>query len=458
MTYESKKMVIPDVLGIKTLLKKIDEHLFHRQDKALQDLLQSTNMDFVAQVLETLPRGRKKTFNMLESDKAAQVLKKLSPYLRRYVLAETKPEKILSISNFLESDEIADIIKILPLLTREQVIAELKKYDPKHVLRLLKLRSDTAGGLMKTELVVGKQDLSVREFIEYLQKDYADSFPKTSYVYLVDQNGKWEGSFNFNKLYLANPKTKLREIASKRYKPVNIDEDQEEVARHFDAMEAQELPVVDKNGAIVGRISADDIIDVMRTEFSEDIYRLVGVFANERADDPYRLKIRRRFPWLLVNLGTAILAAFTVSLFTDTIASFVILAAYMPIIAGMGGNAATQTLGVTIRAIALDEITELNTWRIIFKEIFTGMFNGAGTGLIMGIIAYLFNHNLTLSVVIFTAMTINLFIAGLGGSIIPLIMKWLKIDPALASTVFVTTLTDVFGFLSFLGLATILLK
>lgn len=451
-------MVIPDVLGIKTFFKKIDEMLFHRQDKALQDLLQSTDIDFIAQVLETLPHGRKKTFNMLDSDKAAQVLKKLSPYLRRYVLAETKPDKVISIANFLESDEIADIVKILPPLTGNAVVAELKKYDPKHVLRLLKLRGDTAGGLMKTELVVGKAEQTVRDFIESLQKNYRDSFPKTSYVYLVDNAGKWQGSLNFNKLYMVSPQAKLGDIASKRYRPVNIDEDQEKVAQHFDAVEAQELPVVDKNGALVGRISADDIIDVMRTEFSEDIYRLVGVFANERASDPLRLKIRRRFPWLLINLGTASIAAFVVGLFTDTISNFVILAAYMPIIAGLGGNAATQTLGVTIRAISLDEINQLNTWRIIFKEIVTGMVNGAGIGLIMGTIAYLFGHTFTLGAVIFIAMTINMFIAGLGGSIIPLIMKWLKFDPALASSVFVTAMTDVSGFLSFLGLATILLK
>lgn len=451
-------MVIPDVLGIKSLFKKIDELLLHRQDNTLQDVLNSSDIGHLIKILETLPRGRTKTFNLLEPKKAAKVLKQLSPYLRQYVLREVRLDKIQEIIKYLESDEVADLIEILPPATRNGVVDSLKKSDPRHILRLVNLRSDTAGGLMKTEMVVGKAELTVRQFIEYLRTTFPGSIPRTIYVYVVDDQGRLSGAFNFNKLYLAKPETTLGELMNRKHKPVRIDEDQEEVARQFDAQEAWELPVVDKNGALVGRISADDIIDVLRTEFSEDIYRLAGVFGNERADDPTRLKVRRRFGWLVVNLATAVLAAWVVSLFTGTIAKFVILAAYMPIIAGMGGNAATQTLGVTIRAIALDEITELNTWRVILKEILAGTINGAGNGVIMAVVAYLFNHNLTLSLVVFAAMTFNLFIAGLGGSVIPLIMKWFKVDPALASTVFVTTLTDVFGFMSFLGLATLLLK
>ncbi len=450
-------MVILDILGIKTFLKKIDDLLLNREDKVLREVVNSSDVDYIVKVLETLPRGRKKTFGMLKPDRAARVLTKLSPYLRQYVLREASLERVLKIINFLESDEIADLINLLPPKNKFDVIEQFKKHDPRQVLGLVNMRSDTAGGLMKTELVAGSSAMTVREFTESLRITFTGGIPRSANVYVVGAGGKFLGAFNFNKLYTSRPETLLQELMSKRHRPVRIDQDQEEVVRQFDAQDAVELAVVDRGGALVGRITADDIIDVMRTEFSEDIYRLAGVFGNERADDPYKLKVSRRLPWLYVNLLTAVLAAFVVSLFTNVIDRFVILAAYMPIIAGMGGNAATQTLGVTIRAIALDELTALNTWRVILKEVFAGILNGAATGLVTGFLAYLYSQNLTLSVVIFAAMTFNLFIAGLGGSVIPLVMKALKIDPALASTVFVTTLTDVFGFFSFLGLATILL-
>lgn len=450
-------MVIPNILGIKSLINKIDELLYHRQDKDLYRVLNQSNPEEIVRIIESLPHGRKKTFGMLEPPKAAEVFKFLSPYLRGYVLQDLKVENVFAIMESLESDEATDLVNNLSRATKQATLAKLEKSDPRQILHLVNMQSDTAGGLMKTEMVVGKPDLQAREFIEKVRSDFPDGVPRTSYVYVVDDQGKFLGSFNFNKLFTSQPETKLVDLMTKRMKPLRVDQDQEHVAVHFDAQEATELPVVDKKGALVGLVTADDVIDVMRTEMSEDMYRLLGVSANERSDDPWRLKIRRRFPWLLVNLGTAILAAYVVSQFTNVIGQIVILAAYMPIVAGMGGNAATQTLGVTIRAIALNEVNQFNTWRIMGKEVLAGTTNGVATGLVMGAISYYFSHNLNLSLVLLAAMTINLFIAGLGGTVIPLVMKALRIDPALASTVFVTTLTDVFGFLTFLGLSTIFL-
>ncbi|MBI4050475.1 MAG: magnesium transporter [Candidatus Doudnabacteria bacterium] len=439
------------------MFKKIDELLFRREDKVLQEFANAADVESLVKILEGLPHGRKKMFGLLHPERAAKVLRGLSPYVRQYVLKDLGASKVLAVMNFLESDEIADLIKILPMPTRDAVIAELKQYDPKKVLELARLPEETAGGLMKTEIVVGKPKDTVTEFITKLKATYPKTVPKTSYIYIVDDHGKLLGAVNFNRLYLADPQGKLSDLMHSTKNPVYVDEDQEAVASSFTTQDALELPVVDKTGALVGRISADDIIDVLRTEFSEDITRLVGATPNERATDPYSVKVKRRLPWLVINLVTAILAALVVSLFTDTIGRFVILAAFMPIIAGMGGNAATQTLGVTVRAIALDEINQFNTWRVIFKEVFTGMTNGMATGVIMGLIAFLYTQNLTLGLVIFVAMTFNLFIAGLGGAVIPLVMRGLGFDPALASTVFVTTLTDVCGFFAFLGLATLLL-
>ncbi|MBI4050266.1 MAG: magnesium transporter [Candidatus Doudnabacteria bacterium] len=451
-------MVLPDILGIKKLFKKIDETLFRRQDRVLYDLVNSADSDELVRVLETLPHGRKKMFSLLQPEKAATVLKNLSPYLRQYVLQGAETERVLAIMNFLESDEIADLVKILPPVTRTGVLGQLKKFDPKNILQLIPLGSETAGGLMKTELVVGKPSFTVRDFTQSLREIFPSSIPKTSYVYIVDDQGRLLGSFNFNKLYLADPNITLDKLTRPFPKKIRVDEDQEQVARDFAAYDALELPVVNEQGALVGRISADDIIDVLRTEFSEDIYRLFGAFGDARVNDPYWKKVKNRLPWLAVNLLTAGFAAYIVSHFTPVLDKFVILAAYMPIIAGMGGNSATQTLGVTVRAIALDEMHSLNTWKIIVKEIFTGITNGLAMGVLVGGVAYLINANPTLSLVIAMAMTFNFFIAALAGIAIPLTMRALKKDPALASSVFVTAMTDAAGFFSFLGLATLLLR
>lgn len=451
-------MVLLEILGLKKIFRKIDQLLFRREDRILETTVNNLDFESLIKILETIPHGRKKMFSLLMPEKASKVLRGLSPYIRQYVLSDARGDRILAIINFLESDEIADLIKILPQNSRAAVVVELKKHDPKKVLKLLHLRADTAGGLMKTEIIAGKQNFTVSEFIQNLRATFPRTVPKTNYVYILDDHGKLIGAITFNKLHIVSPQTKLKDIMHPTKRPVKIDQDQEEVARSFTTQDALELPVVDQNGALVGRITADDIIDVLRTEFSEDIARLVGAFGDERSFDPPFAKIKNRFPWLLINLATAILAAYVVSRFTDVIHQFVILAAYMPIIAGMGGNAATQTLGVTIRALALGEISTLNTWKIIFKEILAGTLNGLGTGIIMGFLAYLWNENLTLSLVIAASMTINLFVAAFGGVVIPMVMRALKIDPALASTVFVTTLTDVFGFLSFLGLSSVLLS
>jgi len=224
------------------------------------------------------------------------------------------------------------------------------------------------------------------------------------------------------------------------------------LVRHYNLVS---VPVVDKQGKLVGRITIDDIVDVMEEEASEDILRMGGVGEEERVFTPPLQSVRRRLPWLYVNLVTAILAASVVSLFQGTIAKAVILAVFMPIVAGMGGNAGTQTLTVIVRSIALGELTLANARRALLKEILVGLGNGIGCGAVMSIVAYLWHGNPMLGVVLGSAMVINMFVAGLGGTIIPLALKWLKVDPALASGVFVTTLTDVFGFLSFLGLATL---
>jgi magnesium transporter len=239
---------------------------------------------------------------------------------------------------------------------------------------------------------------------------------------------------------------------------VQADMDQEEVAREVASYNLLAIPVVDKENKLVGVITVDDVIDVIKDEATEDIYRLAGVAADERVFTPPGVSLRRRLPWLLVNLVTAFFAASVVRWFQGTITEVVALAVFMPIVAGMGGNAATQTLTVIVRGIALGELTWANTRKALFKEGLVGLGNGLLLGLVASVGAWALHGDPILGLILGLAMVINLFVAATTGTLIPLALRALKVDPALASSVFITTLTDVFGFFSFLGLATVFLR
>jgi len=239
---------------------------------------------------------------------------------------------------------------------------------------------------------------------------------------------------------------------------VRVDMDQEEVARQVASYNLLAIPVVDEENKLVGVITVDDVIDVIKDEATEDVYRLAGVAGDDRVFTPPLESLRKRLPWLQVNLVTAFAAASVVALFEDTIAKVSALAVFMPVVAGMGGNAATQTLTVIVRGIALGELTWANTRKALLKEAAVGLANGVGCGVVAAIVVWVWKGDVWLGGIIGAAMIINMFVAATAGTLIPLTLRALKVDPALASSVFITTLTDVFGFLSFLGLATVFLN
>jgi len=234
---------------------------------------------------------------------------------------------------------------------------------------------------------------------------------------------------------------------------VTADVDQEIVAQKVAKYDLTVIPVINKSGILIGIITVDDIIDVIEAENTEDLYKMHGVDEEEKTDATILESVKSRLPWMFINLATAFLATFTVALFEDVITQVVALAAAMPIVAGMGGNAGTQTLSIVIRGIALGEIDFKDNWKLLFKEALVGIINGAATGLVTGFILYLMYGNYYLGLIIFLAMILNLLIAGMFGFLIPLALQSLGIDPALASAIFLTTVTDVFGFFVFLGLA-----
>jgi magnesium transporter len=275
------------------------------------------------------------------------------------------------------------------------------------------------------------------------------------YLYIVDGRGHLVGVTSLRRLLLVSPETPLKRIMTPEPVSVRVDMDQEEVARLVASYNLLAIPVVEDSNKLVGVITVDDVIDVIKDEATEDLYRLAGVSSDERVFTPAGESLRKRMPWLIVNLATAFLAAAVVGLFQSTISGWVALAIFMPVVAGMGGNAATQTLTVIVRGIALGELTWTNSKKALAKELLVGIGNGLVVGTIAAVVASAMNRDPRLGIILALAMVINLFVAGLAGTLIPLGLKALKIDPALASAVFITTFTDVAGFASFLGLATL---
>jgi magnesium transporter len=277
------------------------------------------------------------------------------------------------------------------------------------------------------------------------------------YLYVIDARRHLVGVVSLRRLLLVSPPTPLKRIMTTDLISVRVDMDQEEVARQVASYNLLAIPVVDEENKLVGVITVDDVIDVIKDEATEDVYRLAGVSSDDRVFTGPSESLRKRLPWLVINLVTAFAAAFVVSLFQDTISVYTAVAFFMPVVAGMGGNAATQTLTVIVRGIALGELTWSNTRKALLKEAVVGLGNGFACGLIGGLVVWLAQGDPWLGVILGMAMIINMFVAATAGTLIPLSLRALKVDPALASSVFITTLTDVFGFFSFLGLATLFL-
>ena len=277
-------------------------------------------------------------------------------------------------------------------------------------------------------------------------------------IYVVDDEDILDGSLSVSNLILLSPQKKIYKVMEKDVINVKTNVDQEEVANIFKKYNMISLPVIDFSGRLVGRITIDDIVDVITEEASEDILRLGGVSQDERITTPPLQAIKRRLPWLGVYLFTGLITSSIINMFHDTIQAVIALAALMPIVAGMGGNAGTQAITLTVRGLALGEIDFKNARRALMKEFTVGLLNGALVGFLSGMVVAIAFGNFTLGLVMCLAMVTNLVIAGLMGTLIPLLLKWVKIDPALASSVLVTTCTDAFGFVSFLGFATLFLS
>lgn len=357
----------------------------------------------------------------------------------------------------MSSDELVDLLGTLDEDEQNEIITNMNTEEVEEVKALLSYDPESAGGIMATEFISIKETDTVNETINYLRTMAPDS-ETPYYIYVVDDLNVLKGVVPLRQIIVSTPDTLIKDIMIENIISAPVDMDQEEVSHIFEKYGFMAIPVVDHNGEILGIITVDDVMEIMKEEYTEDMFRLAGLDEEEKVAGTVIGAIKSRLPWLLVNLVTATLAAKTVSLFENTIAQIVALATFMPMVAGMGGNAGSQTLTLIIRGIAIGEISYENQADILKKEIAIGIINGLCIGLVVGVLGYFWVGSLSFGFVIGTAMLLNLIVATISGYLVPVLLKKVGIDPALASAVFVTTVTDVLGFFFFLGLATVMLQ
>ena len=386
---------------------------------------------------------------------ASDMLKDLQEYVKSSGKAAKKELKafLADILDAMEPDEAADVLGDLPPRVAAEALAEME--EPDDVIPLLGFDDETAGGLMTTHLLTLAPDITAMEAIEYLRETTLGS-DTPYYLYVVKENLTLLGVVGLRDLVIAEPNRKLNEIMDPEVITAKTDLDQEDVARLMVRYDLAAMPVVDDEGALRGVITYDDLMDVIEDEATEDIYRLANVPDHDLAfDSPVGLSVRRRLPWLYLSGITALFASWVIVQFESIIAQVAILAAFLSVVAGLGGNTATQTLAIIVRAIALDEIEPRDAWRTLGKEATVGLLEGLFVGAAAAIGVYLWTGNEVLGVVLGLALVANMILATVIGTLVPLLLKRMGADPALASTVLVTAVTDSVGFALFLGLATI---
>ncbi len=427
----------------------------------LVNLLQKQYPADLAQLFAELPeKDRVSAFSLLlerNSRLAMEALSELGPEAGAPLLAGRSPEEIVKLAQDLPSDDVAAIIDNLPEELSAAVLELMqKKPAGADVGELLEYPEKTAGRIMNPKVFALSEDMTASEAIAALQgsRDVEMVF----YLYVIDSRRHLVGVVSLRRLLLVPPDTPLKRIMTTDLISARVEMDQEEVAGLVALYNLLAIPVVDAENKLVGVITVDDVIDVIKDEATEDVYRLAGLASDDRVFTTPMESLRKRLPWLLVNLVTAFIAASVVKLFEGTISMVTSLAVFMPVVAGMGGNAATQTLAVIVRGIALGELTWSNTRKALIKEALVGLGNGVACGIVGAGVAWLMQGTPWLGLILGLAMIINMFVAATAGTLIPLALRALNVDPALASSVFITTLTDVFGFLSFLGLGALFIK
>lgn len=440
------------------ILKEQLEHVIQHGDvhdaTALFDQYHSVDIDEVLEDLE--PTDLQFFLFMLNAEQVANLIENADPDLQPKMTRFYSTKELIEIFSFMTNADVADLLGFMSTKRRKEVLNYMKASESDILKMILSYEDDSAARIMTTEFISLRQSLTVREALLKI-KEIAPTTEIIESIFITDDLHRIQGIVNLRDILVAPGFKPLAGLVENHPFFVYADQDQEEAANLIYKYDLKYLPVVNKNMAILGVITSDDIIDVMEEEHNEDILAMGGVSKDEEFDSNFFHSIKSRLPWLVINLVTAFMASAVVSMFESTISQVVALAAAMPIVTGMGGNAGNQALSIVLTSLARDEITLEDDLPLIIKEVGLGIFNGAIIGLIAGIVLYLKYHNVFLGLIILVAMILNMVIAGVVGFLLPLIFDKMKIDPAISSPIFLTTATDICGFFIFLGLASVIL-
>ncbi|MDO8616971.1 MAG: magnesium transporter [Dehalococcoidia bacterium] len=438
-----------------TLARRLEELLSRDDVQGAVELLDATHPADQADLFLRLDESERQTvLALLSANGIADLLEHLDEDVLGEVVEQMPRATLARVLDYTEMDIAVDILRLLPPSEAVRTLSQMT--TAAQVTPLLGHSDESAGGIMTRGYVALHKEMTVGEAVAFLRatRPLAE---EAYYLYVLDAGNHLQGIVNLRQLVVSDPKDKMQDVMTRDVVSVRPDTDQEEAARLLQHYRLRAIPVVDDAGVLRGIITADDIIDVITEEATEDMFRMAGLPGDDSIFAPVAVSARKRIPWLVVNLLTAFMAGGMVAIFEGTIAKAAALAVFMPIVAGQGGNAGTQTVTIVVRSMALGELEPRDAWRVLRKELALGVIRGVLFGVMVGVAAMAWKGQWGWGVVVGVAMLLNMLVAGLMGTFIPLGMKAFRLDPAVASGVFLTTFTDVLGFLFLLGLATILI-
>jgi magnesium transporter len=409
----------------------------------------------IAHLIEgSTPKARKILWELVDKDSEGEVLQHLSDELQSHFLSDMSAEEVADVTADLDTDDVADILQQLPEQVTQEVLSSMDRQDRARIESILEYPEDSAGGLMNTDTVTIRPDITLEATLRYLRRH--KSLPDmTDNLLVVNRQNEFIGVLPISKLLVSDPQQTVREVMNTDSKVIHADQHETEVAKLFERHDLVSAPVVNADGLLLGRITIDDVVDVIRENADHSLMSMAGLDEEEDTFAPAMKTSRRRAVWLGINLITAFIASAVIGLFDKTIEQVVALAVLMPIVASMGGIAGSQVLTLVIRGQALGHLSGANFRWLFNRELIVAGVNGVLWALVIALITLVWFNDVVIASIIAAAIIINLFAAAISGAALPLILKARGIDPALAGSVILTTVTDVIGFLSFLGLATI---
>ena len=438
-------------------LHKLKNRLIDGKIVASRNLLNNLHPSELARLIESLPLNeRALVWEMIDKNIEGEVLVEVSDEVRDGLIEKMDTDELITAIDGMALDDLADLVADLPETLMQEVIKSMGHQDRERLEKVLAYDEDSAGGLMNTDILTVRPDVTVEVTLRYLRNQKA--IPRdTDSIFVVNRKNEYRGTLLLSRILTEDPQTQVSEIMSKKIFPIAVDAPSENVVWEFENRDLVSAPVIDNQNKLLGRITVDDVVDVIRDEAEHSLMSAVGLDEEEDMFSPATKSAKRRAVWLGVNLITAFIAASVVDIFETTLDKIVLLAILMPIVPSMGGVAGTQSLTITTRALALGHIDKSNLSGILKKEILVGIINGILWAVVVGGLTYLWFKNALVGAVIAGAMTINLIVAALAGFLIPITLKRFNIDPALAGGVVLTTITDVIGYMTFLGLGAIFL-